>query len=96
MSRKLLLSSIAIAATATMLGVGTYAKFSDSEKCRTTTVTAGTMDLKWASGTTTSAVHPDHSVDNAKPGDVTATSAQGRLHALTTPGPCRASCTSTS
>ncbi len=46
MSRKLLLSSIAIAATATMLGVGTYATFSDQETSATATVTAGTLNLE--------------------------------------------------
>lgn len=68
MSRKLLLSSIAIAATATLLGVGTFAKYSDSETASTHSVAAGTLDLL---------INPDtgpeyvpFSVTNAKPGDV--------------------------
>jgi hypothetical protein len=45
MSRKLLLSTISIAATATLLGVGAYAKYSDSEVSVTQQVAAGTLDL---------------------------------------------------
>lgn len=67
MSRKLLLSSIAIAATATLLGVGTYAKYSDSEKSATAAVTAGTLNLE-VDG---SAASHDFSVTNAFPGYVT-------------------------
>jgi predicted ribosomally synthesized peptide with SipW-like signal peptide len=45
MSRKLLLSAISIAATATLLGAGAYAKFTDSEVSLTNKVAAGTLDL---------------------------------------------------
>lgn len=69
MSRKLLLSSIAIAATATLLGVGTYAKYSDTETSATASVTAGTLNLEVGG----SAASTDYSVDNAYPGYSTGT-----------------------
>ena len=69
MSRKLLLSSIAIAATATLLGVGTYAKYSDKETSATATVTAGTLNLEVGG----SAVGEEYSVTNAYPGYTTGT-----------------------
>ena len=69
MSRKLLLSSIAIAATATLLGVGTYAKYSDKETGAFHTVTAGTMDLQLTkAGSDPEWILPFTMVD-AKPGD---------------------------
>jgi predicted ribosomally synthesized peptide with SipW-like signal peptide len=68
MSRKLLLSSIAIAATATLLGVGTFAKFSDSEKSSTHSVSAGTLDL--VINADTGPEYVPFNVTNAKPGDV--------------------------
>ncbi|HEX4983736.1 MAG TPA: TasA family protein [Ilumatobacteraceae bacterium] len=64
MSRKLLLSSISIAATATLLGVGAFASYSDSERSETASVTAGTLNLE-VDG---SAVGEDYSVTNAYPG----------------------------
>jgi predicted ribosomally synthesized peptide with SipW-like signal peptide len=66
MSRKLLLSSIAIAATASLIGVGTYAMYSDTEMSATTSVTAGTLNLEVGG----SAVTHDISVTNAYPGYV--------------------------
>ena len=67
MSRKLLLSSIAIAATATLLGVGTYAKFSDDEATPIHSVQAGTMDLQIVGES--DAEYGTFAVTNAKPGD---------------------------
>ena len=75
MSRKLLLSSIAIAATATLLGVGAYAKFSDSETSAIHSVTAGTLDLKILNGEQPDSSYPEYaaySVLNAAPGDANA------------------------
>ena len=71
MSRKLLLSSIAIAATATLLGVGTFAKFSDSEVSSTHSVAAGTLDLKILNGESPDSSYPEYApfnVTNAAPG----------------------------
>lgn len=69
MSRKLLLSSISIAATAALLGAGAFAMYSDTEKSATATVTAGTLDLE-VGGT---AVGQSYTVDNAYPGYATGT-----------------------
>jgi predicted ribosomally synthesized peptide with SipW-like signal peptide len=74
MSRKLLLSSIAIAATATLLGVGTFAKFSDQETSATHSVKAGTLDLRILnSDIPGDGQYPGEygtfAVTNAKPGD---------------------------
>lgn len=69
MSRKLWLSSIAIAATATLLGVGTYAKYSDTEVSNTATVVAGTLNLEVGG----SAASVNYSFDNAYPGYTTGT-----------------------
>lgn len=72
MSRKLLLSSIAIAATATMLGVGTFATFSDQETSAVQSVAAGTLDLKILNPTDSGSEYLAFAVTNAKPGDVSA------------------------
>ena len=69
MSRKLLLSGIAIAATAALLGAGTLALYSDSEQSATATVTAGTLNLEVGG----SAAGTDYSVSNAYPGYDTGT-----------------------
>lgn len=69
MSRKLLLSSIAVAATAALLGAGVYATYSDTEQSAPATITAGTLDLE-VGGTATS---NDYSVSNAYPGYDTGT-----------------------
>ncbi|MGZ4766704.1 MAG: TasA family protein [Ilumatobacteraceae bacterium] len=76
MSRKLLLSNIAIAATATLLGVGTYAKFSDSEVSTTHSVTAGTLDLKILNGEAPDSSYTEYApflVTNAAPGETSKT-----------------------
>jgi predicted ribosomally synthesized peptide with SipW-like signal peptide len=64
MHRKLLLSSISIAATAALLGAGVYAKYSDTETSSNVSVTAGTLNLV-VDGT---AVGQNFSFDNAYPG----------------------------
>jgi len=69
MSRKLLLSSVSIAATATLLGAGAFARYSDSEKSATATVTAGTLNLEVGGSATTA----NYTVDNAAPGTSTGT-----------------------
>jgi predicted ribosomally synthesized peptide with SipW-like signal peptide len=72
MSRKLLLSSISIAAAASLIGVGAYAKFSDSEQTATHSIAAGTLDLKILNGEQPDSSYPEYapiSVTNAKPGD---------------------------
>jgi predicted ribosomally synthesized peptide with SipW-like signal peptide len=69
MSRKLLLSSIAIAATATMLGVGTFAKFSDQELSATHSVKAGVLDLQINANVGSDPFYGAFNVENAKPGD---------------------------
>ena len=70
MSRKLLLSSIAIAATATLLGAGTFAKFSDTEISKVHSVQAGTLDLQILNGTAGYSYpgHAEFAVTNAAPG----------------------------
>jgi predicted ribosomally synthesized peptide with SipW-like signal peptide len=69
MSRKLLLSSISIAATAALLGAGVFAKYSDTEQSATATVTAGSLNLVVGG----SAASTDFSVSNAYPGYDTGT-----------------------
>jgi hypothetical protein len=69
MSRKLLLSSISIAATAALLGAGVAAKYIDRETAAPVTVTAGTINLEVGGSATTTA----YSVDNAYPGYSTGT-----------------------
>ena len=64
MNRKILLSSLAIAAAATAIGGGTFASFSDDETAGPASVTAGTLDLK-VSGTAGDGM----TITNAKPGD---------------------------
>lgn len=64
MTRKLLLSGIAVAATAALLGAGTLALYSDTEQSATATVTAGTLNLEVGG----SAVGTDYSMTNAYPG----------------------------
>ncbi|HEY7626404.1 MAG TPA: TasA family protein, partial [Ilumatobacteraceae bacterium] len=69
MSRKLLLSSISIAAAASLIGVGAYAKFSDSEQTATHSIAAGTLDLKILNGEQPDSSYPEYapiSVTNAK------------------------------
>lgn len=71
MRRKLLLSTISIAATASLLGVGAFAKFSDQEKTETNSVAAGTLDLQILNGQP-GFQYPGYlkiDVSNAKPGD---------------------------
>jgi hypothetical protein len=70
MSRKLLLSSISIAATAALLGAGAFAMYSDSERSATATVTAGTLNLEVGG----SAATTSYDVSNAYPGYSTGTS----------------------
>ena len=70
MSRKLLLSSISIVATAALLSAGAIAMYSDTEKSATATVTAGTLNLE-VGGT---AVSESYTVTNAYPGYDTGTS----------------------
>ncbi len=69
MSRKLLLSSITIAAAASLLGAGIYARYSDTETSADVLVTAGSINLE-VGGT---AASTDYSVDNAYPGYETGT-----------------------
>lgn len=69
MSRKLLLSSISIAATATLLGVGVFARYSDSETSQNVSVTAGTLDLEVGG----SAATESYDATNAYPGYSTGT-----------------------
>lgn len=72
MRRKLLLSTISIAATATLLGAGAFAKFHDEEQTATHSVAAGTLDLKILNGEQPDASYPEYAainVTNAKPGD---------------------------
>jgi predicted ribosomally synthesized peptide with SipW-like signal peptide len=64
MSRKLLLSSISIAAAASLIGVGAYAKYSDKEVGGPVSVTAGTLNLEVGG----SAVGHNFDVTNAYPG----------------------------
>ncbi len=67
-----MLSSIAIAATATLLGVGTYAKFSDTEKSPQTNIGGRHLrpEVGFIDDNLQPAATPTYSVDNAKPGDV--------------------------
>ena len=64
MTRKLMLSSLAIAATTMLLGAGTFAKFTDTEQSQKVTVTAGTLDLV-VGGTAAGA---NFDLQNAQPG----------------------------
>ena len=75
MRRKLLLSSISIAATATLLGAGAFAKFHDEEQTATHSIAAGTLDLKILNGDQPDASYAEYApinVTNAKPGDANA------------------------
>jgi predicted ribosomally synthesized peptide with SipW-like signal peptide len=69
MSRKLLLSSISIAAAASLIGVGAYAKFSDSEVSTTHKVTAGTLDLALNIADPYPEYQIPFDVTNAQPGE---------------------------
>ena len=75
MSRRLLLSSISIAATVTLLGAGAFAKFSDTETSTTHSVTAGSLDLRILNADQPDASYPEYgafAVTNAAPGDSSA------------------------
>lgn len=70
MKRKILLSSLAIAAAATAVGGGTLAAFHDDERAQDISVTAGTMDLEVGGN----ALAVDFDATNVKPGDAHAPS----------------------
>lgn len=86
MRRKLLLSTISIAATASLLGVGAFAKWSDSETSHNVSVVAGTLDLEVGG----SAATTTYDNNNVYPGFTTGTghgftlkntgSVDGKLH----------------
>lgn len=65
MKRKIMLSSLTIAAAALAVGGGTFAAYHDDERAQDVTVTAGTMDLVVGGD----ALPIDFSASNAKPGD---------------------------
>jgi predicted ribosomally synthesized peptide with SipW-like signal peptide len=65
MKRKIMLSSLTIAAAALAVGSGTFAAYHDDETAQDVTVTAGTMDLVVGGD----ALAVDFSASNAKPGD---------------------------
>jgi len=73
-----MLSSIAIAATATLLGVGTFARFSDQASSALNKVAAGTLDVQILNGTgnDTTPEYAAFAVTDAKPGD----SAHKQIH----------------
>jgi hypothetical protein len=66
MKRKILLSSISIAAAAATLGVGAFARYSDSETGGSATITAGTINLVVGG----SASSDTFNETNAYPGEV--------------------------
>lgn len=64
MKRKIMLSSLTIAAAALAVGSGTFASFTDKEESGPMTVTAGTLDL-----TVGGTAADGFTIANAKPGD---------------------------
>lgn len=68
MKRKLLWSSLAIAAAATLVGTGTFATFVDTDEAPTVNIETGTLQLEVGGAAAT----VDYSFDNAFPGQVIA------------------------
>lgn len=70
MKRKLLMSSLVLAAAATLVGAGTVAQFSDTETSKDQTVSAGVLDIAFDGPESwNTAQSAPFDVINAKPGD---------------------------
>ena len=70
MSRKLIVSGLALVAAASAVGGATFAKFSDTEVSAKQSIKAGTLDIQFDDTTLrNSAISYPVDVQNAKPGD---------------------------